>query len=121
MVGQTGFEPASFCTSRNLRKSQSSVSNLQDFDWEAFRIWLDGRNSKTWAYQVFRLAKTHQHLFYGSLEELEKFSKWKKNNVLKALVALSKFLGVYEEFRAKVKKLSRKHEPPLRTLPIGFR
>ena len=51
----------------------------------------------------FRLVKTYQHLFYGSLEELEKFSKWKKNNVLKALVALSKFLGVYEEFRAKVK------------------
>ena len=39
------------------------------------------------ASQVFRLAKTHQHLFYGSLEELEKISKWKKNNVLKALVA----------------------------------
>jgi len=87
----------------NLRKNQFSGASLQDFDWEAFRSWLDGRNSKTWAYQVFRLAKTHQHLFYGSLEELEKFSKWKKNNVLKALVALSKFLGIYEEFRAKVK------------------
>jgi intergrase/recombinase len=103
MVGRTGFEPATFCTSMNLMKNQSSVASLQDFDWEAFRSWLDGRNSKTWAYQVFRLAKTHQHLFYGSLEELEKFSKWKKNNVLKALVALSKFLGVYEEFRAKMK------------------
>jgi intergrase/recombinase len=102
-VGRTGFEPATFCTSMNLMKNQSSVASLQDFDWESFRSWLDGRNSKTWAYQVFRLAKTHQHLFYGNLGELEKFSKWKKNNVLKSLVALSKFLGVYEEFRAKVK------------------
>jgi len=101
-MDRTEFEPVTFCTSRNLRKNQSSDSSLQDFGWEAFRRWLDGRNSKTWAYQVFRLAKTHQHLFFGSLEELEKFSKWKKNNVLKALVALSKFLGVYEEFRAQV-------------------
>jgi len=103
MVGRTGFEPATFCTSRNLKNKQSSGASLQDFDWESFRNWLAGRNSKTWAYQVFRLAKMHQHLFYGSLEELEHFSKWKKNNVLKALVALSKFLGVYEEFRTKVK------------------
>jgi hypothetical protein len=52
---------------------------------------------------MFRLAKTHQDLFCGSLEGLEGFSKWKKNNVLKALIAMSKFLGVCEEFRAKVK------------------
>ena len=103
-MGRTGFEPATFCTSRSGGERQPLAVSLHDFNWEAFRSWLDGRNSKTWAYQVFRLAKTHQDLFYGSLGELEKFSKWKKNNVFKALVALSKFLGVYEEFRAKVKK-----------------
>jgi len=35
----------------------------------------------------------------GDFGELEKFSKSKKNTVLKALIALSKYLGVYREFK----------------------
>jgi intergrase/recombinase len=37
----------------------------------------------------------------GNLRELDSFSKSKKNNVLKALIALSKYLGVYEQFKAR--------------------
>jgi intergrase/recombinase len=38
----------------------------------------------------------------GSLNDLETFSGSKKNTVLKALIALSKFLGVHEEFKARL-------------------
>ncbi len=38
----------------------------------------------------------------GSLKELEAFSKSKRNNVLKAVIALSKYLGIYSQFKAKM-------------------
>ena len=38
-------------------------------------------------------------MLVGSLAELEQFSSSKKNAVSKALIALSKYLGVYRDFR----------------------
>jgi hypothetical protein len=39
----------------------------------------------------------------GSLREIDSFSKEKRNRVLKSLIALSKYLGVYKEFKKKIK------------------
>jgi len=46
----------------------------------------------------------------GNLRDLDSFSKWKKNSTLKALIALSKYLGIYEQFKAKVKGYGIKWE-----------
>jgi intergrase/recombinase len=46
----------------------------------------------------------------GNLKDLDSFPKHKKNNVLKALIALSKYLGVYEDFKAKIKNYGIKWE-----------
>jgi len=35
--------------------------------------------------------------------ELETFSKWKRSNVMKALITLAKYLGIYEDFKHKLK------------------
>jgi len=40
----------------------------------------------------------------GNFKELETFSGSKKNTVIKALTALSKFLGVYEDFKASLSR-----------------
>ena len=50
---------------------------------------------------MYYYAKKHHEMLTGNLRELDSFSKSKKNNVLKALIALSKYLGVYEQFKAK--------------------
>jgi len=97
--GRAGFEPATFCASGNPK-----------LNWLDFREWLNKKYSKTWAYQVLDLSKKYQHMLYGNLRELDLFSKWKKNNVLKALIALSKYLGIYEQFKAKVKNYGVKRE-----------
>ncbi len=46
----------------------------------------------------------------GNFGELEMFSKSKKNSVLKALVALSKYLGVYREFKLRMSDYGVKFE-----------
>ena len=46
----------------------------------------------------------------GSLRELESFSRAKRAHVLKSLIALSKYLGVYEKFKRKIKSYGIKWE-----------
>ena len=41
---------------------------------------------------------------------MDSFSKCKKNSVLKALIALSKYLGIYEQFKLKIKSYGIKWE-----------
>ena len=43
------------------------------------------------------------HSARGNLRELDSFSKSKKNHTLKALIALSKYLGNYEQIKAIIK------------------
>jgi len=89
-VGSRGFEP---------RTASAPGSEL---DWEDFKEWLKSKYSKTWASGVFQYAKKYHGMLNGSLRELDSFSKFKKNNVLKALIALSKYLGVHGQFKAKI-------------------
>jgi len=46
----------------------------------------------------------------GDFSELERFSKSKKNTVLKALIVLSKYLGVYREFKLRMTDYGVKFE-----------
>jgi len=46
----------------------------------------------------------------GDFGELESFSKSKKNTVLKSLIALSKYLGVYREFKLRMTDYGVKFE-----------
>jgi len=46
----------------------------------------------------------------GDFSELEAFSKSKKNTVLKALIVLSKYLGVYREFKLRMADYGVKFE-----------
>jgi len=86
MAGGTGFEPAT-----------TSLGGC--IDWQNFRDWLTQKYSKQWASNTFWYAKKYHSMLNGSLRDLDTFSKSKKNNVLKALIALSKYLGVYEQFK----------------------
>jgi len=46
----------------------------------------------------------------GDFSKLEKFSKSKKNTVLKALIVLAKYLGVYREFKSRMTDYGVKFE-----------
>ncbi len=64
-----------------------------------FREWCNNKYANTWAPTVFCYAKKYHEMLSGDFANLETFSKSKKNSVLKALIVLSKYLGVYREFK----------------------
>ena len=72
-------------------------------DWGDFKEWLNKKYSKTWVPTVFCYAKKYHGMLNGNLRDLDSFSKSKKNHTLKALIALSKYLGVYEQFKVRIK------------------
>ena len=92
-----GFEPGSSAWQAGFR-AENSERNL---NWADFREWLENKYSDSWAKNVFCYAEKYHKMLNGDLTELESFSKSKKNNVLKSLIALSKYLGVYREFKAR--------------------
>ena len=69
-------------------------------DWNDFRAWIFKKYAKSHAPTIYCYARKYAFMLNGNFKELETFSGSKKNIVLKALIALSKFLGVYEGFRA---------------------
>ncbi|MCS7123939.1 MAG: integrase [Candidatus Bathyarchaeota archaeon] len=71
-------------------------------DWSVFRAWIFKKYAKSHAPTIFCYARKYAYMLNGDFKELETFSGSKKNTVLKALIALSKFLGVYEQFKVKL-------------------
>ena len=59
---------------------------------------------------MFCYAKKYHEMLNGDFGELESFSKSKKNTVLKALIVLSKYLGVYGEFKSRMTNYGVKFE-----------
>lgn len=74
----------------------------RSIDWVQFREWSNNKYSRTWSPTVFCYAKKHHQMLNGDFSELESFSKSKRNTVLNALIALSKYLGVYKEFKLRI-------------------
>jgi len=104
-TGGVGFEPTTASLGGALVSQARRVAfQERSVNWSDFKTWLDKKYSKGWSAIVFQLAKKHEDLLFGDLGELSVFSKSKKNNVLKALIALSKYLGVYEQFQARRKQ-----------------
>jgi len=44
----------------------------------------------------------YKHLIVGDLRIVETFSNYKRNHVIKSLIALSKFLGIYRDFKQRL-------------------
>jgi len=51
---------------------------------------------------MYQYAKKYFYMLNNPIE-LQTFSKWKRANVMKSLIALSKYLGIYEEFKYRLK------------------
>ena len=99
LVGRAGFEPATFCTSKKLLRKKFH----QEIDRRDFRDWAFRKYRESYAPTVLCYARKYQHLMAGNLAEVEAFSDSKRNSVLKALISLSKYVGTYREFKAKMK------------------
>ena len=79
-------------------------------DWAAFREWAKSRYAKSYAPTVYCYAQKFSGLLYGNLAELQRLSRSKRGAILRALTALSKYLGVYEQFKRRMKSYGLKWE-----------
>lgn len=88
-----------------VRFSESNdAEKTKGVDWTAFKEWLNAKYDDEYAVILFRYARKHWDCFVNpSLLLRLNCSVSVRNNVVKALIALSKFLGCYEEIRGKLK------------------
>jgi len=77
-------------------------SNTQNLNWDRFRQYLNNKFVPSYAKMNYCYGKKYAELL-NNPSELESFSKGKKKNILKALIALSKYLGLYGEFKDRLK------------------
>ena len=78
-------------------------------DWEKFKEWLFKEYSPKTAQDRLRYArKYHIHLLKRDFSGLKILDDHKRAHILKALSALSKFLGAYDEFRVLVRNYGLK-------------
>ena len=74
-----------------------------DVDWAEFKEWLSRKYAKSHVPSTLSYCKRYNHIIWGDIKEIEKISSGSKNNVIKALIILSKYLGIHEEFKTSLK------------------
>jgi hypothetical protein len=82
----------------------ATLSNIQrtEVDWDAFKEYVFKKYAESWAKNVYYYAKKYVHLI-DNPSLFEAFSSSKKDNVLKSLIAFSKFHGFYRLFKERIK------------------
>ncbi len=89
-------------------KSLRSPFDEKGINLVDFKIWLEKRYSKSYAWSINNYIEKYKHLYNGKLSELESFKPAKKRMILASLTALSKYLGEYESFRTKIRNFGIK-------------
>ena|GEM_PF-5295415 len=105
-----GSNPARPTTLSLFPKREPILREKWFVDWVAFRRWVKRTYAKSYAATVYCYAKKFSGLLYGNLAELECFSKSKRGAILRALSALSRYLGVHEQFKQRMKDYGLKWE-----------
>jgi intergrase/recombinase len=71
-------------------------------NYDDFKVWLEKRYSKKYASSIQYYVKKYIHLYNGRLSELDSFSRAKRRMALSSLIALSKYLGQYNNFKQRI-------------------
>jgi hypothetical protein len=98
VAGGEGFEPST----PNLGEVFSGTAE----DWQRFRAWVEGQGYRGgYASNIFNYAQRFSDcLFKRDLSKVYELKESLRPNVLKALSALSKFLGCYEDWKVLLKQ-----------------
>jgi intergrase/recombinase len=96
------FKPNSYNTTNNQYKNRPKdfrASNLNDIDWTLFKEWLTNRYSKNYVRVTLAYCKRY-FSYLNDIRRIDLVKPTDKNNVIKSLAVLSKFLGHDNEFKA---------------------
>ncbi len=73
-----------------------------DVNWVTFRAWLTSKYSKSYTKLIYYYSKKYHNLL-SDVKLIDLIKQSNRNNVIKALITLSKYMGCYTEFKAKMK------------------
>ncbi len=94
------------------RKAVNPVTALESFDWSEFKVWVFTKYAKSYAQTIMTCTKKYNYLLSGNLRDIDLIPESTRNNSIKALIILSKYLGCHEEFRSALKSYGIKlHRP----------
>jgi len=102
LVRSPGFEPGSSAWEDDPHENRSQLANggSVSIDWEAFEKWLLKDHRPHTTVSMVSYAKQFQDcLVQMDLSRVQDLRDSFRPNVLKALSALAKFTGVYEQYR----------------------
>ena len=94
MAGGEGFEPST----PNL-----GGTKIDGLDIDQFRVFLHGKYCKSYASQILNFVSKNGKDFLENPTKLQSLKSSVKPNALKSMVCLSKYMGCYEDYKAKLK------------------
>jgi hypothetical protein len=78
-------------------------STQSDINWIEFKDWLNHRYAKSHVHVTMSYCKRYNHIILGDIKEIDKISPGSKNHAIKALIVLSKYLGIHQKFKTSLK------------------
>ena len=72
-------------------------------NWDNFREWVFHKYARSYAPTVYCYAKKYSYMINGDLRGLDTLSPSVRNQVIKCLISLSKYLGVHSQFKQKLR------------------
>jgi len=105
IAGAVGFEPTTTSLGGSLT---STLINIDQRDliinWSEFLKWLNSKYSKSYVKVLRYYCKKYYALIANDkIRELDLLPDSIRNNVVKSLIALSKYLGIHEQLKNKLK------------------
>ena len=93
--------------------SDVDLNHELGFNFAEFSNWVKSKYSKSYISTILCYAKKYNHLMKAeNVRELDMLPATIKNNVIKSLIILSKFLGCYKEFSERLKSFDIKTSRP---------
>ena len=71
-------------------------------DWNEFTQWVNKKYAKTYSPTISCYVRKYHYLINGNLKELDNLTESTKATVVKALIILSKFLGIHQQFKQRL-------------------
>jgi hypothetical protein len=85
-------------------RTQALQASLRNINWSEFETWVKGKYAKTYSVVILAYARKHHNIMFSdNLRELDSLPQSIRNNCIKSLTILSKFLGKHEEFHNRLK------------------
>ena len=82
-------------------------SGLPFIDWSKYEQWLSNKYAPTWYPLVLSYSKKYYSLIHN-VKDIDTLPKTIRSNVLKSLACLTKYLGIYDQFKSELKRYSIK-------------